>query len=508
MSYSIGDVLGDRYEVVEVVGAGGMGEVYRARDRVLERDVAIKVLLPHLAQDADLLERFRREARVLARVRHPGIIGVYDLQALDDGRQAIVLEFVPGRPLDAEIAEHAPLPWGRCADIGAQAAGALSAAHAEQIVHRDVKPSNILLEPDGTVRVADFGIARLQGDRTVTRGGESLGTPAFMSPEQVEGRPTTERSDVYSLGAVLYLAATGRPPFETDAGGFAAALAHVNQPVPDPAAVRPDLPPDARQIIMRAMAKDPGDRFATAGAMADALRASAPDGAAGRTGATAGATRIVAATPAGASAHHPPPPAPAQGPPPARGGGRRRAVLLGLGGGAAVVVAVLVGLAVGGVFSGSDGDPMPQAVTDPATTEMTSEMTTVTTGPDPTTEVVTVTERATTQAPPPPPTTDGGPPVVRTSGFSSPTGNLNCNVEGALLTCSRSNDGLNVFIGETGAPDTIFDADRSGGTVVPYESVWEQLPFRCLSETTGITCGSVTSGEGFFLSRDRYEPSS
>jgi len=506
VSYSIGDVLGDRYEVVEVVGAGGMGEVYRARDRVLERDVAIKVLLPQLAQDADLLERFRREARVLARVRHPGIIGVYDLQALGDGRQAIVLEFVPGRPLDAEIAEHAPLPWPRCADIGAQAAGALSAAHAEQIVHRDVKPSNILLEPDGTVRVADFGIARLQGDRTVTRGGESLGTPAFMSPEQVEGRPTTERSDVYSLGAVLYLAATGRPPFDTDAGGFAAALAHVNQPVPDPAAARPDLPPAARQIIMRAMAKDPAERFTTAGEMAEALRTSAPDATGSGTGTTADATRIVAATPAAAAGADQPGAHPQHGAPPdGGGGGRRRAVLLGVGGGAAVVAAVLVGLVVGGAFSGSDGDPMQQAATDPTT----NEMVTVTTEAGPTTEVVTVTERATTEAtPPPPPTTDSAPPVVRTPGFSSPTGNLNCNVEGSLLTCSRGNDGLNVFIGETGAPDTIFDADRPGGTVVPYGSQWEQLPFRCLSETAGITCGSVTSDEGFFLSRDRYEPSS
>ncbi len=413
MGLSVGDVVGDRYVLEERIGAGGMGEVFRARDRVLEREVAIKALLAHLARDEALLQRFRREARVLARIRDPGIIAVYDMLPVDGDRLAIVLEFVPGRSLEAEI-DADGLPWRRCAEIGVQVSGALAAAHEAGIVHRDIKPSNILVEPNGSVRVADFGIARLQGDVTMTRGGESLGTPAYMAPEQARGEAATPASDIYSLGAVLFNAATGRQPFVSEEGGIAAALAHLTQPVPDPRTVTPGLPAEAAAIIMRALAKDPADRFASASEMGEALRRSAhivPDELPAPTsvGAAPGdegpatpvdptATRIVAVgppTPAGAptevgdpTAGSPPPPPPPPAGPPDGGpdgpagtsddGGRRKALLIGAIAAVAVLVATGVGLAVGGVFSGDDGSGETTVARTDATTE-TTETTTETT---------------------------------------------------------------------------------------------------------------------------------
>ena len=274
MALEVGDTVAGRYVLVERLGAGGMGVVYRARDDMLVRDVALKVLQPNLGQNADLLERFRREARVLARLRDPGIIVVYDLLALDDGRYALILEYVPGGSLETEIAKG-PMPWSRVAQIGVAAAGALAEAHDAGIIHRDIKPGNILLEPDGAVRVADFGIARIASEGSMTMQGESIGTPAYMSPEQARGEVAGPGSDLYSLGAVLYAAATGQPPYSTAEGGLIAALAHISQPVPDPRAVIPGLPDAAAVVIMRAMQKDPANRFVSAREMMNALRESA-----------------------------------------------------------------------------------------------------------------------------------------------------------------------------------------------------------------------------------------
>ncbi|MFM9135127.1 MAG: serine/threonine-protein kinase [bacterium] len=242
MSFEMGDTILGRYVIVERLGSGAMGVVYRAQDATLERDVALKVLLPHIGQDPELLQRFRREARVLAKIRNPSIIVVHDLVTLDDQRLVLVLEFVAGGSLDGYISANGPLDWRHTAQIGVAAAEALAEAHEAGVVHRDIKPSNILMEPDGGIRVADFGIARISGESSMTMQGESIGTPAFMSPEQALGQETGPASDIYSLGAVLYAATTGQVPFVTEEGGFAAALAHVNRPVPDPRDIRPDVP--------------------------------------------------------------------------------------------------------------------------------------------------------------------------------------------------------------------------------------------------------------------------
>lgn len=274
---SPGELLADRYELRRLLGRGGMGEVWRAWDTELERDVALKSLLPHLAAEPELIGRFRREARALARLRHPGIVGVFDLLRLPDGRIFLVLEFVPGEPLDRTMA-RGPLPWTRVADIGARVCDALEAAHAEGIVHRDIKPSNVLIEPAGQVRVADFGLARLaalggdSGSDIVTRTGIVMGTPGYWAPEQALGKRITPQTDLYALGAVLFEAATGRLPFVPEEPGPAAAFMHIAAPIPDPRTFLPDLGDDAAGILMRALAKDPADRHGSAAEMARALR--------------------------------------------------------------------------------------------------------------------------------------------------------------------------------------------------------------------------------------------
>jgi hypothetical protein len=260
----VGAVLDGRYELRRLLGAGGMGAVYLAFDRRLEREVAIKALLPQLAGEEELLARFLREARALAGVRHPNIVTLHDLLALDEGLY-LVMDLVPGRPLDEEIRREGPLSWHRCADLGTQVCGGLAAIHARDVIHRDIKPSNILVEPTGVYRVADFGLVRMGGATRVTRTGAGMGTPGYWAPEQERGDAADARADLYSLGAVLYAAATGFPPLAGDP----------DAPAPDPRRVAPGLPDAAAEVVMRAMAPDPADRYASAVEMALALRASA-----------------------------------------------------------------------------------------------------------------------------------------------------------------------------------------------------------------------------------------
>ena len=260
----VGDVLDGRYELRGLIGTGGMGAVYRAFDRRLEREVAIKALLPQLAGEGDLLTRFMREARALAGIRHPNIVTLHDLLTLDEGVY-LVLDLVPGHSLEEEIRRAGPMRWERCVDLGTQVCGGLAAIHAQDVIHRDIKPSNILVEPGGVYRVADFGLARLGGATQVTRTGAGMGTPGYWAPEQAGGGPTDGRADLFSLGAVLYAAATGYPPLVSERDGRAS----------DPRRVVPELPDAAAEVVMRAMAPDPADRYASAMEMARALRSSA-----------------------------------------------------------------------------------------------------------------------------------------------------------------------------------------------------------------------------------------
>ncbi len=269
----LGTDLAGRYELRELLGDGAMGSVYRAFDRELEREVAVKSMLPELSAHPDFIGRFQREARALARLRHPNIIGVHDLVRPPEGGLYLILELVRGRSLDAEMRLDAPLAWERCVRVGVDVCRALGAAHAAGVVHRDIKPANILIGDDGEARVADFGIARLAGGVATTRVGVVIGTPQYFSPEQADARPATPQSDLYSLCVVLFEGATGRLPFDSTGGVLRVAMQHLNSPVPDPRTFRPDLPAEAAALIVRGLAKAPEDRFGDADELAAALQA-------------------------------------------------------------------------------------------------------------------------------------------------------------------------------------------------------------------------------------------
>jgi eukaryotic-like serine/threonine-protein kinase len=255
-------VVGERYRVEARIGQGGMAEVYRGFDPVLSRTVAIKVLLPQFARDAGFVARFRREAQAAARLNQPNIVGVYDTGS-DGDRQYIVMEFVEGRTLAEFLADGRRLTPMQAVDMTQKIASALGSAHAQGIVHRDIKPGNVMVTRDGLVKVMDFGIARMQTDITAPQTSSVIGTPTYLSPEQAQGQAVDARSDLYSLGCVLYELLAGRPPFTGDTP-VAIAYKQVNEtPVP-PSAHNPDVPPRLDAVVMKCLAKNPANRYQTA----------------------------------------------------------------------------------------------------------------------------------------------------------------------------------------------------------------------------------------------------
>ncbi|HEX3268626.1 MAG TPA: protein kinase [Gaiellaceae bacterium] len=256
----MGELIAERYELEELVGTGGMSSVYRAHDRLLERDVALKVLHQQFLSDGEQVERFRREARAVAQLSHPNIVTVID-RGEQDGRQYIVFEYVDGENLKALVEREGPLPERDAIELALQVARALGFAHEQGLVHRDVKPQNVLLNDGGDTKVTDFGIARsldVQGGLTQT--GTVMGTSDYIAPEQARGSRVDAQSDVYSLGAVLYELLTGEVPFKGD-NFVAVAMRHINEPPPSVREHRPELSPCVDAVVRRAMAKEPRDRF-------------------------------------------------------------------------------------------------------------------------------------------------------------------------------------------------------------------------------------------------------
>src|ERR1700689_2684454 len=255
-------VLSGRYELSHLVARGGMAEVYRARDQLLDRPVALKVLFPRLSVDRSFVERFRREAQAAANLSHPNIVPVFDWGE-DTGTYFIVMEFIDGRPLSSILKTAGPLSPERTADVGAHVAAALGYAHKHGVIHRDVKPGNVLITDEGQVKVTDFGIARaINTEESLTQTGAVMGTATYFSPEQAEGIGVDARTDIYSLGVVLLEMLTGRPPFLGDTP-VSVASKHVRDIAPLPSEILETVPAELEAIILKCLAKSPEYRYAT-----------------------------------------------------------------------------------------------------------------------------------------------------------------------------------------------------------------------------------------------------
>ena len=259
----LGKIVDGRYVLGESLGSGGMGEVYLAHDGVLDRDVALKVLRSQYAGDEEFAERFRREARSAASLSHPNIVQVYDRGEAEDGTSYIAMEYVPGGTLKEQIGRRAPFGDRETAAVGAQIADALGAAHERGVIHRDIKPQNVLVSASGDLKVTDFGIARAASAVTSSASGAIFGTAGYISPEQALGEPVGPASDLYSLGVILYEMLTGGLPFTAD-NSIAVCMKHVNEPPRPPKLLNPDIPEGMNALVLMLLAKHPADRYGSA----------------------------------------------------------------------------------------------------------------------------------------------------------------------------------------------------------------------------------------------------
>ena len=378
-------VLPPRYRDTQRVARGGMGEVYRAKDSVLGRTVAIKVLAEHYADDDGIRRRFTREALAAARLSNaPSTVTIFDVGE-HEGRPYIVMEYLPGGSLADRIAGDGAQPPGRALAWLAQTAAALDAAHSRGIIHRDVKPANLLLDDDGRIHVADFGVASAVGLDSFTAAGTVLGTAGYLAPEQARGEPTSPAVDRYALAVVAFELLTGSRPYQ-GTSPTAEAAAHVNAPVPTATALNPELPREVDDVLRQGLAKDPDARFPSAAELVAALR-EALDAAAGRT--VISRTAVPTSVPRSVSPS-----------------GRRSRLPLALVGLGTLLVA---GVALAAAITNGDEDgrttearpaTVPLTVRETITQEGTTVVTTVTTEaePPPTTEAPPTTEEARTEA--------------------------------------------------------------------------------------------------------------
>ena len=266
----IGTLLLNRYELLEKIGEGGMGSVYKAKCRLLNRFVAVKILKAELNNDEDFVARFKREATSIASLSHPNIVNVHDV-GTEEHINFIVMEYIDGKTLKEIIKENGRINSKETLDIAYQIAKALECAHKSNIIHRDIKPDNVMITEDNMVKVMDFGIAKVADSRTATNSNNIMGTVRYFSPEQAKGNFVDCRSDIYSLGIVMYEMATGQVPYNADSA-ISIAMMHIQEPVIPPKEIITDIPENINQVILKSMQKEPIKRYQTAREMADILK--------------------------------------------------------------------------------------------------------------------------------------------------------------------------------------------------------------------------------------------
>jgi serine/threonine-protein kinase len=349
VSFAPGDLIGGRYELGRQLGAGGMARVYLGHDRLLDRQVAVKVLSEPYASDPQFVERFRREASAAAGLNHPNIVAVYD-RGEADGSYYIVMEYLAGPDLKQVIRGRAPLPPAEAIDYAQQILAALRAAHRRDVIHRDVKPQNVLVAEDGHLKVTDFGIARAGAQSDMTEAGSVIGTAQYLSPEQARGDEVTAASDCYSVGIVLYEMLTGQVPFDGERA-VAVAMKQIGDAPPPPRSIEPGIPPALEAVVLRALAKRPSERYRTVEELSAALAAVSEEignGVATRVlppvEPVTGPTRVMEPV-TGPTRTAPPPPPPVPSSPPRR---RRWPWIAG--------AVVLIALIVVGAFALLSGD--------------------------------------------------------------------------------------------------------------------------------------------------------
>lgn len=350
----IGQTIGGRYQIEALLGQGGMSAVYRATDPNLRRVVAVKIIHPHLSGDQEFVRRFEEEAAAVAQLRHPNIIQVHDFSH-DGSTYFIVFEFVPGESLQAWLERLSEsgrqMDYKEAANIAADLADALQYAHEKGLIHRDVKPANVIINVQDQPILMDFGIAKIVGGSQHTATGAVLGTARYMSPEQIQGQPVDARSDIYSLGVMLFEMVGGRAPFEAESA-MTLMMMHVQDPVPDVSQLRPEVPAALANVITKALSKDPAHRFQSAAEFAAALRRL-------DTASMGAPKRDPQFVRQSTAASQRPPASPL---PPAASGAPRKALPKWLGIAGGVLVVLLLLYFVGSqLFGGSDGDDLAAA---------------------------------------------------------------------------------------------------------------------------------------------------
>ncbi|SNT14656.1 serine/threonine-protein kinase [Rhodococcoides kyotonense] len=442
MPLSNGALIAQRYRLIRLIATGGMGQVWEAMDSRLDRKVAVKVLKAEFSEDPEFLQRFRFEARTTAQLNHSGIAGVYDYgETRDEAGESLaylVMELVNGEPLNAVLGRIGRLPLGHALDMLEQTGRALQVAHSAGVVHRDVKPGNIMITPAGQVKITDFGIAKAVDASPVTKTGMVMGTAQYIAPEQALGSEATAASDVYSLGAVGYEALSGQRPF-TGEGALTVAMKHVREM---PAPLPTDLPPHVRELIEITMAKDPVARYSNGGEFADAVaavragrRPPAPGNGRGPGTGRVMMPGVVAPSstqmmPTSQNQYTGPQTGSAEPTPPEKSGMTSAQKALAWGGAGLLILALLIGGFV--LLNGPDDTPAPftppTSTTLPTTTTTTVEPTTEppTTRPTTTTEEPTTTTEPPTTTPEPTtttpqPTTTTVAPTTTTGGFTLPS---------------------------------------------------------------------------------------